>query len=63
MYALYVGMMLLFVNGGDEMQPDVAAIPVMAHEVRGSIGNPVTREPRPRVYRLCVWSTMPRISE
>ena len=38
MYALYVGMMLLFVNGGDEMQPDVAAIPVMAHEVRGSIG-------------------------
>jgi hypothetical protein len=45
------------------MQSAVAAIPEMAHEALGLRGNPVTAEPRPRLKRPWVESTMPRTIE
>jgi hypothetical protein len=50
-------------TGGDDIQPDVAAIPEMAHDVMGLRGRPVASEPKPRLKRPWDEVTMPRTSE
>jgi hypothetical protein len=56
-------MMLLALTGGDERQPEVAATLEIAHDAMGLRGKPVVSEPKPRLKRPWVESTMPRTME
>jgi hypothetical protein len=56
-------MMLLALTAGDDRQPDVAATPEIAHDLMGLRGKPEVSEPKPRLKRPWLESTMPRTME